>query len=84
MGFLPSYCRISTTEWLHKVDFNQTSGKKATGDLHKDAVCCFEQILSATPTKQQPYGHILPISQTTPGRLTRYILSTIEKEKTNS
>ena len=32
---------------LHHLDFNEMPCEKARCELHKDAACCFEQILKA-------------------------------------
>ena len=32
MGILPSYCHVSTTEWLHHLDFNKTPEEKIDGN----------------------------------------------------
>ena len=36
---------------MHHIDPNQTHGEKARWKLHKNAACCFEQILEAMPRK---------------------------------
>ena len=41
----------SDTVWLHHLDFNKTSGEEATWELHKNAMCCFEQTLEAVQHK---------------------------------
>ena len=49
MGILPSYSHVITIVWLHHLDFNKIPGEKAKQELHKDAVCYFEQILESAP-----------------------------------
>ena len=44
---LPGINHISTTVWLHFMDFIEMLGEKAIWELHKDAACCSEQILEA-------------------------------------
>ena len=41
----------STIIWLHHLDFEEMSRKKARWELHKKAVYYFEQILEAAPYK---------------------------------
>ena len=36
---------------MHYMDTNKTHGEKARWKLQKNATCCFEQILEATPHK---------------------------------
>ena len=48
MGFLPSCGYVNTTVWMHHVDANKIHGEKAKWEPHKNATCCFEQILKAT------------------------------------
>ena len=36
---------------MHNLDANEMRGEKARWELHKDAACCFEQILEAAPYK---------------------------------
>ena len=50
-SILPACRHVSTTVWLYHFDFNKTPWEKARWTLHKDAMCCFEQILEATPNK---------------------------------
>ena len=58
MGILLSCSYVSTTVWLHHLDFKEMLRKKDRLELHKDAVCCFEQILEATPDKTVQGGTI--------------------------
>ena len=51
MGIFPSCSYVPTTVWLHHLGTNEMHGKKAWWELHKDAACCFEQILEASPLK---------------------------------
>ena len=57
-------CRNTSIVWLHHLDLNEALGVKPRWKLHKNAACCFEQILEAALQKQQLYGHLPPISQT--------------------
>ena len=55
----------STTVRLHHWDFNKNPWEKATREQHKNAMCCFQQILETAPLKKlQLYGHLSHISQT--------------------
>ena len=45
MRILPSCSHVSATVWLHHLDSNKMLGEKARWELHKVAMCCFEQIL---------------------------------------
>ena len=67
MGFLPSCGYVSTSIWMHHLDTNEIH-EKARWELHKNATCCFEQILEAAQTAiERP-----PISQTIQVKQTRY------------
>ena len=50
-GILPSCSLVSTIIWLHNQDSTDSLGEKDRWELHKNAVCCFEQILEAAPPK---------------------------------
>ena len=47
IGILPSRTHVSTIVSLHHSDTNETPVVKARGELHKDAICYFEEILEA-------------------------------------
>ena len=51
MRFLPSCGCVSTTVWMHHLYSNETHGEKVTWELHKNVMCCFEQILEAASHK---------------------------------
>ena len=51
MGFLPSCNCVGTTVWMHHMNANKMRGEKTRWDIHKNAICGFEQILEATPHK---------------------------------
>ena len=51
MGILLSCSYVSTTVWMHHMDFDETLGEKVRWKLHKDAICYFKQILEAAPDK---------------------------------
>ena len=36
---------------MHHQDYNETLGEKGWKELHKNATCCFEQIMEAKPYK---------------------------------
>ena len=52
---------VDTAIWMHYLDANKTSGKKARRQLHKNAVSNIGQVLEATPNKiptiQLPTSH---------------------------
>ena len=48
---------------MHYRNANKTPGEKANWELHKNATCCFEQILEATAHKTT-FGRPLPSHQT--------------------
>ena len=50
-GFLPSWGCVGTIVWMPHLDANETHREKARWKLRKNAMCCFEQILKATPYK---------------------------------
>ena len=64
MGFFRSCGHVTTTVWLHHIAANNADGRKVRGKLHKDAVCCFEQVLEATPHKTAAVHPLTPILQT--------------------
>ena len=50
MEILPSSSHVSTTVWLHYLDYNEMLGK-AKWELHNDVAYCFKQTLETTPYK---------------------------------
>ena len=42
---------VSTTIWIHHLDTDKIHEEKAKWELHKNATCCFGQILEAEPNK---------------------------------
>ena len=53
MQFLPSSGRIDTAVWMHYLDANKTAGEEARWQLHKNAASNTEQVLAATPDREQ-------------------------------
>ena len=51
---------------------NKTAEEEARRQLHKNAASNLEQVLAATPTKHQLYGHLPPITKTIQVRQTRH------------
>ena len=49
--FLPGSGHIDTAIWLHYMDANKTAGEEARRQLHKNAACNLEQVLTSTPHK---------------------------------
>ena len=49
MQFLPGSGRMKSAVWMHNLDANQTVGKEANRQLHKNAASNIEQVLAATP-----------------------------------
>ena len=41
-GILLSCSRVSTSVWLHLLDYSENFGEIARWDLHKDAACGFK------------------------------------------
>ena len=54
------------------MDSSKTAGEEARRQLHKNAVSNLEQVLVATPTRHQLYGHLPPIMKTIQVRRTRH------------
>ena len=54
------------------MDANKTAGEEARWQLHKNATCNLKQVLAATPTRHQLYGHLPPIMKTIQVRRTRH------------
>ena len=78
MGILPSCRHVSTTVWLHHLDFNEMFGdKKARWEVHKGAECCFEQNLNAAP-------YWTAVAQPFISHLEQNMLGTAEEVRTNS
>ena len=53
------------------MDSNKTAGEEARRQLHKNAASNLEQVLAATPTRHQLYGHLPPITKTIQVRRSR-------------
>ena len=56
--FLPR-CDCVNIVWINHMKTNKTYGKRTRWELHKNATCCFQQILEATPHKTaavQPFN----------------------------
>ena len=51
---------VGVTLWRHHLDSNETFGDKAWWELHKDAACCFEQIMKAAPNKTAAVRPLTP------------------------
>ena len=54
------------------MDSNKTAGEEARRQLHKNSASNLEQVLAATPTRHQLYGHLPPITKTIQVRRTRH------------
>ena len=61
--FILYYDRVDTAIWMYYMDANKTAGEKAWRQLHKNAASNIEHVLEATPTKQQLYSHLPPITK---------------------
>ena len=48
---------------MHHINADKMYWEKAKWELHKNATSYTEQILEATSTKQQLYGHLPPITK---------------------
>ena len=58
---------------MHKIDANKRQGEKAKWKLHKNTAYYFlNKFWKQHTIKEQLYGHLLPISKTTPKRQTRH------------
>ena len=57
---------VNTTVWLLYLDFSEMLREKVRCKLHKDTVCCFEQIQEGASDKKQLNSHLLPILQSIP------------------
>ena len=85
IGIFPSCSCDSTIVWLDHLDFNEIFGEKARWELHKDAVCCFEQILEAALQKTAAIWPLTsPISQTIQVRWTRHAGQAVYTYSSNS
>ena len=51
MRIIPSYGCVSTTVGMHHLDSNKMLREKVKEGIQKNAMCCLEQILEATPLK---------------------------------
>ena len=63
MRILPSCSHISTTVWIHHLDFHETPGEKVTWNYTKILQAVFNKYSKQYPTTQQLYGHLPLISQ---------------------
>ena len=54
------------------MDSNKTAREEARRQLHKNAASNLKQVLAATPTRHQLYGHLPPITKTIQVRRTRH------------
>ena len=54
---LLSHSHVSTTVWLHYLDFNEIPWEEARLELCEDAAFCFEQILKAASHKTVATSH---------------------------
>ena len=66
IGILPKCGHVSTTVWLHHLNFKKTLQEKDSWELHKDADV--NNSREQKPTKQWLYGHLPSISQTIQAR----------------
>ena len=57
---------------MHYMDANKTAGEETRWQLHKNAACNPQQVLAATPTRHQLYGHLPPITKSIQVRRTRH------------
>ena len=64
---VPSWNHVSTTVWLHHLDFKKVLGEIEIWELHKAARCSFEQILET-----ELHSHLPSILQIIYVRWTRY------------
>ena len=58
---------------IHHMDANKTFGEKSWWQLHKNSASNIEQVLEATPHKQQLYCHLLAITKTIKIRRTKHV-----------
>ena len=57
---------------MHYMDANKTAREETRWQLHKNAACNPQQVLAATPTRHQLYGHLPPITKSIQVRRTRH------------
>ena len=57
-GILLTCNCVSTFVWLHHLDSYESIGEKTSWKPLKTAVCCFKQILEASPYKTALYVHL--------------------------
>ena len=65
--------RIDIAIWMHSMESHKTAGEEARRQLHKNAASNLEQVMAATPTRHQLYGHLPPITKTIQVRRTRHV-----------
>ena len=63
-----------------KMDFNQTFGEKARWELHKDTVCCFEQILEESPHKTVTVQSLISLLTNCPSNKNKTYFALLEKQ----
>ena len=74
MEILPSCSCVNTTIWLHHSDSNEAPGKKTRWERNYARMLCavLNIFWKQHSRKQQLYGHLLSISQTTQLRQARH------------
>ena len=72
MPFLPSSGHIDTAVWMHYLDTNKTAEKKQDGNYTRVCKQYWTSPEGNTPTRDQLYGHLPPITKTIQDRRTRH------------
>ena len=81
MEILPSCSHISIIVWLQHLDSNKMPGEKARWELHKNAACCFEQILEAAPYKTAVVRPLTSYLINHPSKTSKTCCALLKKDK---
>ena len=68
---------------MHHMDANKTHGEKTRWELHKNAMCYFEQILKATPLKTAAVPPLTSHLKNYPSTMNKDIRNTAREVKTS-
>ena len=72
--FFPSRGRVNTAVWMHYVDADKAYGEKLDGNYTEMQGAVLNKSWMQHPTKQQLYGHLLPITKSIQVRQTRHVV----------
>ena len=80
MRILPSGSHVSTIVWLHHLDLNETRGRNARWELHKDTVNCLEHILEVSLYKTAAVRPLTAHLTSHPSKINKSCWAQLEKQ----